>query len=339
MKVLVTGATGFIGTHLVRKLKARGDDVRCLVRATSNTTSLEKMGVELAAGDITHYESVLDAAQGVDIVYHGAALVEVGAAGRSEYYLLNVEGVRNILKACEAAGVKRLAHISTQSVAFDFSPKHHADETEPFPRTYKDFYSETKALGETEVLNAAREGRVSAVAIRPTWVWGPGDTTILPIMARMGSRKQLVLVGGGRAETSTSYVENVCDCLILAAQHEEVSGETFLVTDDERITAREFICSMADAAGFARPKLSVPYGVAYASAAVFEKLHALSGSRKPPLMTRYAIALTGRNLTYSCEKAKRLLGYAPAVNVEEGMRRLAAWVEDIGGLKALTALV
>lgn len=339
MKVLVTGATGFIGKHLVRKLTGQGDNVRCLVRATSNIAPLQKMGVEFATGDITHYESVLDAAQGVDLIYHGAALVEVGAAGRSEYYLLNVEGVRNILKACEAAGVKRLIHISTQSVAFDFSPKHNAGETEPFPRKYRDFYSETKALGETEVLNAAKEGRVSAVAIRPTWVWGPGDTTILPIMAKMARRKQLVLVGGGRAEASTSYVENVCDSLILAAKHEEISGEVFLVTDDERITAREFICGMADAAGFARPRLSVPYGVAYVSAAVFEKLHALSGSKKPPLMTRYAIALTGRNLTYSCEKAKRMLGYEPAVNVQEGMRRLAAWVEDIGGLKALTALV
>jgi nucleoside-diphosphate-sugar epimerase len=339
VKVLVTGATGFIGKHLVRKLTAQGDEVRCLVRKTSNTVALEELGVELAAGDIALYETVLDAAQGVDIVYHGAALVEVGTAPRTQYYLLNVEGVRNMLKACETAGVKRLVHISTQSVAFDFSNKYNADETERFPAKYKDFYSETKALGETEVLRAAREGRVSAVAIRPTWVWGPGDTTILPIMAKMGTRKQLVLVGGGRTEISTSYVENVCDSLLLAAQHEEISGEAFLVTDDERITAREFIHGLADAAGFARPKLSVPYGVAYASAAVFEKLHALSGSKNPPLMTRYAIALTGRNLTYTCEKAKRMLGYAPAVNVEDGMRRLAAWVEEIGGLEALTAFV
>jgi nucleoside-diphosphate-sugar epimerase len=146
-------------------------------------------------------------------------------------------------------------------------------------------------------------------------------------------------VNGGRGEAATSYVENVCDCLILAAKHEEVSGEAFLVTDDERITARDFIGGMADAAGFARPKMSIPYGLAYVSAAIFEKLHGLSGSKKPPLMSRYAIALTGRNLTYSCEKAKTMLGYKPAVNVEEGMRRLAAWVEDIGGLRALVRLV
>jgi nucleoside-diphosphate-sugar epimerase len=129
----------------------------------------------------------------------------------------------------------------------------------------------------------------------------------------------------------------VCDCLILSAQREDVSGEVFLMTDDERSTVREFVEKMADAAGFARPKLSVPYALAYASAAVAETLHALSGSRKPPLMTRYGIALTGCNLTFSCEKAKRALGYRPDVNIDEGMRKLSAWVSEIGGIEKLTA--
>ena len=159
--------------------------------------------------------------------------------------------------------------------------------------------------------------------------------TILPIMAKLARRKQLFLVGGGRAETSTSYVENVCECLMLAARHEELSGEVFLVTDDERITAGEFITKMAGAAGFARPRLSIPYGLAYASAAIAEKIHSLSGSKKPPLMTRYAIALSGRNVTYTCEKAKRMLGYRPVVSIDAGMQTLSAWVKEIGGLEAL----
>ncbi len=337
MNTLVTGGTGFVGTHLVRKLTERGDKVRCLVRKTSDVASLKRMGVELAEGDITMYESLLDAARGAEVIYHAAALVEVGGASRSEFYLVNVEGTRNVLKACETAGVGRLVHVSTQSVTFDFTDKYDSTEDAPFPSRYKDNYSETKALAEREVMGAAKQGRVSACAVRPTWVWGPGDMTILPIIAKLARRKQLFLINGGRAETSTSYVENVCDCLILAAQRENVSGEAFLVTDDERITAREFIEKMADAAGFARPKLSIPYGLAYASAAVAETLHAISGSRKPPLMTRYGIALTGRNLTFSCEKAKRALGYRPEVNIDEGMRRLSAWVSEIGGIKTLTA--
>ena len=336
MKALVTGGTGFVGTHLVRKLKARGDTVRCLVRKTSNVAPLERIGVELAEGDITMCASLADAVRGVDVVYHCAA--KVGAAGiRSEFYLANVEGTRNVIKACEAASVARLVYVSTQSVTFDFTDKFNADESTPLPARYRDPYSETKALAEKEVLDAAKKGRVSANAVRPTLVWGPGDLTILPVMAKLASRGMLVLVNGGRAETSTSYVENVCDCLVLAADREEVSGEAFFVTDDERITSREFIEKMADAAGFKRPKMSLPYGLAYASAAVAERLHALSGSKKEPLMTRYAIALTGRNLTFSCEKARRTLGYKPVVNINDGMRRLAAWVKEIGGLAKLIA--
>ncbi|RJP69069.1 MAG: NAD-dependent epimerase/dehydratase family protein, partial [Candidatus Abyssobacteria bacterium SURF_17] len=259
MNVLVTGGTGFVGTNLVKKLLARGDKVRCLVRKTSNVATLKQFGVELAQGDITLYESLVDAARGVEVLYHCAALVEAGVGSRSDYYLLNVEGTRNVLKACEVASIPRLVHVSTQSVAFDFTDKHNADETIPFPIYYKDYYSETKALGEKEVLDAAKKGRVSACVIRPTWVWGPGDFTILPTIAKLARRKQLFLVNGGRAETSTSYVENVCDSLILVAQHTNISGEAFLVTDDERITTREFLTKMADAAGFPKPKLSIPY--------------------------------------------------------------------------------
>lgn len=334
MKALVTGGTGFMGKHLVRKLKGRGDSVRCLVRKGSNKTPLEEMGAEIAEGDITFYESVLEAAKGMDIIYHCAALVGMGPS-RTEFYLINVEGTRNVLKACDIARVPRLVHTSTQSVTFDFTDKYHADENTPFPPRYKDYYSETKALAEREVLEAARKGRSSAVAVRPTWVWGPGDTTIMPIMAKLARRHQLFLIDGGKAECSTSYVENVCDCLILAGSKTEISGEAFFVTDDERITAGEFITKMADAAGFPRPKLSIPYSVAYASAAAAEKLRTLVGSKKEPLMTRYGIALTGRNLTFTCEKAKQMLGYKPEVSIDEGMRRLSDWMKLIGGIEHL----
>ncbi|RJP22381.1 MAG: NAD-dependent epimerase/dehydratase family protein [Candidatus Abyssobacteria bacterium SURF_5] len=332
MKALVTGGAGFMGKHLVRKLIEQGDSVRCLVRRTSRKAPLAEMGAALADGDITHYESVLEAAKGIDIVYHAAALVGMGRS-RTEFYLANVEGTRNVLKACETAGIGRLVYVSTQSVTFDFTDKYNADETTPYPPRYKDHYSETKALAEREVLEAAKSGRVSAVAVRPTWVWGPGDTTIMPIMAKLAHRRQLFLIGGGRAETSTSYVENVCDCLILAGRNMKISGEAFFVTDDERITAREFITKMADAAGFPHPKISIPYSVAYASAAVAEKLHSLTSSKSEPLMTRYGIALTGRNLTFSCEKAKSMLGYRPAVTIDEGMRRLSNWVHLSGGAR------
>ena len=118
MNSLVTGATGFVGEHLLKKLVARGDKVRCLVRKTSDVTFLKQMGVELAEGDITIYNSVLDAAQGMDHVYHCAAQVGIGTAPRSQYYAVNVEGTGNVVRACERAGAGTLLYVSTQSVTF-----------------------------------------------------------------------------------------------------------------------------------------------------------------------------------------------------------------------------
>ncbi|GAB4342619.1 MAG: SDR family NAD(P)-dependent oxidoreductase [Candidatus Abyssubacteria bacterium] len=335
MKVLVTGGTGFVGRHLVRKLVERGEEVRCLVRRGSAGSAVERMGAEVATGDITHYESVLDAARGIDVVYHCAAKVGVGGV-RSEFYLVNVEGTNYVLKACEHAGVGRLVHVSTQSVTFDHTSKHHADESTPYPSRFRDLYSETKALGEREVLSAAKAGRVRAVAIRPTWVWGPGDTTILPSIAKAARLRMLMLLDGGRAKVSTSYVENVCDCLILGAMS-EVSGEAFFVTDDEDIATREFLEKMAGAVGFPPPRMSAPYGLVYALAGVAERIQALLSPNNEPLMSRYGIALLGRNLTFSCEKAKRMLGYRAGVSIDEGMQRLKKWVEELGGVAKLIA--
>jgi nucleoside-diphosphate-sugar epimerase len=293
------------------------------------------MGAELATGDITHYESLLDAARGMDVVYHCAAKVGVGGS-RSEFHLVNVEGTSYVLKACEHTGVGRLAYVSTQSVTFDHTSKHNADESTPYPSRYRDYYSETKALAEREVLAAAKAGRVRAVAVRPTWVWGPGDTTILPSIAKAARLRMLALLNGGRARVSTSYVENVCDCLILGATS-DLSAEAFFVTDDEDIATREFLEKMAGAVGFPPPRVSAPYGLVYAVAGVAEKVQAFLSPNSEPLMSRYGIALLGRNLTFSCEKAKRMLGYKAGVSIDEGMRRLKKWIEEIGGVGRLIA--
>jgi len=293
------------------------------------------MGVELAEGNVKNYESVLEAVRGMDHVYHCAAVVGMGIAPRSEYYAVNAEGTKNVVRACEAAGVKRLVHISTQSVTFDFTEKRNADENEPFPLRYKDPYSESKAWGEKAVTEAGKTGNLQTVAIRPTLVWGPGDKLVLPVMAKLASRNQLFLINKGQVEMSTSHVENVCECMLLAAQRENVSGEAFLVTDDERITAREFAEKMADAAGFEKPKKSIPYGLAFAYGTLVEKFHALPWVNTPPVMSRYAVALSGLDLSFNCEKARRMLGYRPVVSISEGMRRLAHWLEEIGGIESL----
>jgi len=335
VKALVTGATGFVGGTLLKKLTARGDKVRGLVRKTSRVASLKEMGVELAEGDITNYDSVLEAARGMDHVFHCAAQMGIGTAPRSRYYAVNAGGAKNVVRACEQAGVGTLVYTSTQAVTFNFTAKHNADEEEPLPSRYKDIYSESKALGEREVLEAGRDGRLRACAIRPTFIWGPGDRLMLPAIAKMARQNQLFLIGGGRSEISPSHIENVCDAIMLAAEKENVSGEAFLVADDRNITIGEFIKRMVEAAGLPAPTKSIPYPLAFALAAIVEKVHELPFIKTPPSMSRHGVAIMGLDLTFSCEKAKRMLGYQPMVSIDEGMRGLSEWISEIGGIDNL----
>jgi nucleoside-diphosphate-sugar epimerase len=228
--------------------------------------------------------------------------------------------------------------VRPRSVSARCSERIHAEEDNPtYPSRYKDPYSESKALGERAVIEAGRAGRVRAVAIRPTFIWGPGDRLMLPIMAEMARRNQLFLIGGGRSRISPSHVENVCESMILAAEREDISGEAFLVTDDEDIEVGEFTQRMIEAIGLPKPTRSIPYGAAFAVAAIVEKLHELPLIKKPPSMSRYGVAIMGLNLTFSCEKAKRMLGYRPTISIEEGMRGLSDWVEEGGGVERLIA--
>jgi nucleoside-diphosphate-sugar epimerase len=338
MDSLVTGATGFLGGALVQRLLGRGETVRCLVRSGSDRSPLNGTNAELVEGDVRDYQSTLAAFRGVDRVYHCAAAVGVGAVPRSEYYAVNRDGTRNVVRACREAGVEVLVHASTQSVTFDFKERIRAAEDSPsYPPRYKDPYSESKAMGEREVLEAGREGRVRAVAIRPTFIWGRGDTLMLPTLAGMAQRNQLFLIGGGRSRISPSHVDNVCDGMILAAGRDDVSGQAFLVTDDEDVAVGEFTGRMIEAIGLPKPTRSIPYRAAFAAAAVVEKLHELPWIERPPSMSRYGVAIMGLNLTFSCEKAKRMLGYRARVTVEEGMRGLADWVEESGGVERLLA--
>jgi nucleoside-diphosphate-sugar epimerase len=338
MLSLVTGATGFVGVALVKRLLGRGDTVRCLVRESSDLAPLKELNVELAEGDVKDFGSTLAASRGADRVYHCAAAVGIGTVPRSEYYAVNSEGTRNVVRACEEAGVAALVYASTQSVTFDFEERIGAAEDSPsYPLRYKDPYSESKALGERAVLEAGRDGRVRAVAVRPTFVWGPGDRLMLPPLAKMAKRNQLFLIGGGLSRISPCHVENVCESMLLVADRDDVSGEAFLVTDDEDIAVGEFTRRMIEAIGLPGPTKSIPYRAAFTLAAIVERLHELPLIRKPPSMSRYGVAIMGLNLTFSCEKAKQVLGYRPAITMEEGMRGLASWVEESGGIGQLIA--
>ncbi len=326
MLALVTGGTGFLGGHLVERLVRRGDKVRVLARPTSDLTLLRSLGVEITIGDITDPSSVRIAAGGADVVFHAAALAsDYGPA--EKFRRMNVEGTQNVIDACRDERVPRLVHVSTQSVVFAFDDHLGTDESYPIPARHRDPYSATKAEAERRVL-AAHRGTLFTTAIRPHIVWGPRDTKFLPRIEALSRRNQLILVDEGRQQVSLSYVDNVVDALLLGAERDGAGGEAFFIVDRQPVGMRRFITALCAAVDAPGPKGSVPYGLAFAASTVIEGIWRLLGKETPPPISRYGIAAMGRSLVFKWEKAHRLLGYTPAVDLDEGMRRVAAWREE-----------
>ena len=335
MRALVTGATGFIGGHLVRRLLARGDHVRVLVRRVSipKAQAFIDSGAHLVEGDILDAASIVAAAQGCEVIFHLAAVVGAGLP-LAQFYAGNTEGTANVIDACERAHVHTLVHTSTESVLVDFAD-HAGDEDTPYPPRYKDGYSETKAAAEQAVLAAHRDGRIVATIVRPSWVWGPGDTSILPAFVRVAHRGMFSWVGGSRKRTTTSYVHNVVDGLLLAAEHPAALGEVFFINDDEEITARDFVTRQLAVCGIERDWPSIPLGVAMFSATCFEHAYRLLGHTGQPPLNRYGIQMLGCERYFPATKARRVLGYEPATSIAAGMEALGTWVAEIGGAQGL----
>ena len=336
---MLTGGTGFVGGNLASKLVARGNYVKCLVRKTSNVERLKSLGVELHYGDLSDFNSLLEATRKVDIVYHCAALVTDWGI-RKEFYRVNVEGTRNVLKACEENGVQRVIYVSSNDVIWRFDNHIEIDESYPYPKKYKHPYSETKAESEKLALKYNYEGRVETVIIRPCCiVWGPGDKVILPRIVQLAINGNLVLIGDGNNLISLSYIENLTDAMILASEKKETRGKVYFINDDIKITFADYISRLLTSLGIEwSPVRSIPYFLAYGLASVMEVWAKLLKSRTPPVLTRYAVALMSRNLNYSIEKAKKELNYQPRINLDEGLTQLKHWVDSIGGISALMEL-
>ena len=335
---MLTGGTGFIGGNLVGKLVERGNYINCLVRKTSNVERLKSLGVELHYGDLSDFNSLLEATRGVDVVYHCAALVTDWGV-RKEFYRVNVEGTRNVLKACEENTVQRVIHVSSNDAIWRFDNHIEVDESYPYPKKYKHPYSETKAESEKLALKYDYEGRVETVIIRPCMVWGPGDKVILPRIVKLAINGDLILIGDGSNLISLSYIENLTDAIILASEKKEARGKVYFINDGIKITFADYMSRLLTSLGIEwSPVRSVPYFLAYGLASVMEVWAMLLRSRTPPALTRYAVALMGRNLNYSIEKAGRELNYQPRINLDEGLRQLKHWVDSIGRINALTEL-
>lgn len=319
MRAFVTGGSGYLGRNLLDALVARGDTVHGLARSASAAATVRARGATVVDGDVTDEDAMCQGMHGCDVVYHCAALVG-GPRDESLWFRTNVGGTDAAIRAAQRAGVPKLVHVSTEAVLADGHALRMVDETHPYPRRHIRPYGLTKAIAERHAV-AASSDRLATVVVRPRFVWGRDDSTLLPRFVEGARRGQLAWFGGGRYRTSTTHVANAAAGLIAAAERGR-GGEIYFVTDGEPVVFREFITAMLATQGVSAPSRSVPLAVVRAAASLMSGWAALTRARDEPLLTPAALALVGQEMTLSDAKARRELGYRPVLSVEEGLAEL-----------------
>ncbi len=326
MKALVTGATGFIGSHVVDRLLEREDEVRALVRRSSDVSYLKERGVELVSGDITDADSLPAAVAGVDVVYHAAAMVSDWGPWR-DYETVTIGGTRNVLEAAARAGVPRFVHVSTDSVyAFRYLGKRMTEETPLETRfAWWDYYRRSKLAAERLAWRYHRDGRLAVTVVRPGLVLGERDRATLPGLIAFLQSSSAMYFGNGRNHLPYVYAGDVADACLLAASNEGAIGQAYNTSSRETVTQRDLFAAAAEEEGLELPRRGVPLYLAYGIALVMETISVLRRRRTRPPMTRFSITLVAEDYLEDASKAKRELGWQAQTPMREAVRRSVEW--------------
>jgi nucleoside-diphosphate-sugar epimerase len=315
----VTGGSGFIGGRLIERLVADGYEVKALARSDAAAEKVRARGAEPARGDLADTAAMKTAAEGCEFAFHAAATL--GDWGKREDFVRgNVEGTENALRASAEAGVRRFVHVGTEAALMAGKPLVNVDETAPLRPDSPALYSSTKAQAEQKVLAANRE-TFETVVVRPRFVWGRGDTTLLPAMMQMVRAGRFAWIGGGRQRTSITHVDNTVEGLVLGATRGR-PGNAYFVTDGEPVVFREFVTALLETQGVTPPERSIPAAPAGLLATVSETAWgALPLPGRPPL-TRFTYWVSTQECTIRIDKARTELEYSPVKTKAEGLAEL-----------------
>lgn len=320
-KVLITGATGFLGSHLVERNLEAGHRVRVLaLPGDAGAAELESRNVQVVYGDIRDYPAVEKAAEGIQVVFHLAAVVTDWAPKRL-FSEVNIEGMRNICRASLKNGVERFVEVSTNDI---FGLKEGVVMTEDFGFSYwKEPYADTK-IEATKIAWEYHERGLPVTMVYPCWVYGPGDKTFVPEIIKALKDRSLIFWRKGALVWPT-YVGNVIDLLMVIAEHPAAVGQGFLVHDGVSDTFEGFSAKVAESAGIPKATRHIPYRAAFAASWCLELVWKLLGKKSRPLLTTYSVKNLGSRLRFSIDKAEKVLGWKPPVSYEEGFKKTMAW--------------
>jgi dihydroflavonol-4-reductase len=324
--VLVTGATGFAGGHLARRLRQLGCPVRALVRSVTRAQPLLDVGVEVVLGNVTRAADVERAAEGVCKIFHVAAVFRTAGHPDDYYYEVNLGGTENVLAAARRYGVERVIHFSTVGVHGDVREVPCSEES---PLNPGDIYQWTKLAGEQAARKAFAEGLPGTV-VRPASLYGPGDLRLLKLF-RTIQNGSFRMFGSGETCFHMVYIDDLIDGVLLCAERPEALGQVFILAGPRYLPLDKLVALVAEAVGVAPPRGHLPMWPLMAAAAACEDICRLL-KVEPPLYRRRADFFR-KNRAFSSEKAWRLLGYAPRVDPLEGIRRTAQWYMENGHLR------
>lgn len=320
-EILVIGGNGFVGRHLVPALQDQGNSVRVLALPTEDTRWLEERDVVVHRGDIRQPDTLVAPMRGIDRVVHLAGMMGVWRP-MEQYHAVNVTGTENVCRAVSAVKA-RLVHVSSWTV-YGMGlgrPVHEDVPLKPLPEPY----AITKAAGDKVVQRMITEDHLRAAIVRPGTIFGPGDQLNFGRTADRLRGGRRVIVGRGNNAVPFVYVTDVVQGLLLALENDAAIGRAYNITNDRPLTQQQLLNSIAQEIGAEPPHLHVPYRALYATAYAAERVAMLTRSQRDPLVTRHGVALFGTDNRHLIDKARHDLGYAPQVDLRQGLRLAAAW--------------
>jgi len=327
MKILVTGATGFVGHALSLKLKELGHEVLGTGRDLEQGQMLQEQGIHFVPADLRQTDAIAELCQGQEMVFHCAALSSPWGK-YINFYQANVMGTLHVIQGCMAHDVKRLIYVSTPSIYFTEQDSMDVKEDAPLPPEPISLYAKTKLMAEG-LIDQAHENGLNVISIRPRAIFGPGDTTILPRLIRRMERGQLRIIGEADNLVDLTYIDNVVDALILCMESgDHTLGKKYNISSGQPVRLWDMIRFLCEELGYPFPTKQLPYNKAMRLAGILEWVYGTFLFGLEPPITRFTATAMAKSQTLNIDAARQDLGYDPKVSVEEGLRRFIEWWKD-----------